>query len=106
MRAIREGGFRALWRKCMEIKDAKVLTEHSRQNMEEKIRDEVMKNIESAMEDGNVSAFCCEPYHSLQQELLEKGYDIVRFYDVSGRENCNLIYWGKYASGKYTDYTE
>ncbi|MBQ8319123.1 MAG: hypothetical protein IJX85_12410 [Lachnospiraceae bacterium] len=90
----------------MEINSAKALMEHSRQNMEEKIKDEVMKNIESAMEDGNVSAFCCEPYPSLQQELLDKGYDIVRFYDVSGRENCNLIYWGKNASGKLMNFVE
>ena len=90
----------------MEINSAKETFDMSVQNKHEKLRLSVMKDINDAVENGDTTCLCGELYPELQEELIQKGFDVIRFYETPGRETCNLVHWGSAASGKFTNFIE
>ncbi len=90
----------------MEIKSSKELLDITIQGKEKTLYESVMSDINNAVDNGDVTALCGELYPKLQEELLSKGYDVIRFYETHGKEICNLVHWGKGASGKFKDYME
>lgn len=90
----------------MEINSAKELLDMTIQAKEKSLYEAAMQDINSAVDSGDVACLCGELYPKLQEELLKKGYDIIKYFETNGREICNLVYWGKNASGKFTDYME
>lgn len=90
----------------MEINSAKELLDMTIQAKEKSLYESVMGYINSAVDSGDVACLCGELYPKLQEELLKKGYDVIKYFETNGREICNLLYWGKNASGRFIDYME
>lgn len=90
----------------MEINSAKEILDMTIKAKHDKLYGDVKKDINDAVDNGDVTCLCGELYPQLQEELLNQGYDVIRFYETHGREICNLVHWGKGASGKFIDYME
>ncbi len=88
------------------MNSAKELLDMTIQAKENKLYESVLSDINNAVDNGDVACLCGELYSGLQEELIKKGYDVIKYFETNGREICNLVYWGKNASGKFTDYME
>jgi len=89
----------------MEMNSAKELLDMTIQAKEKSSYESAMYDINSAVDSGGVASICNDLCPKLQEELLKKGYDVIRYFETNGKEICNLVYWGKGASGKFVDYT-